>query len=189
MIWALSLNVCHLNVCFLTPHTQLIAVIYRPPKCNTHFLTEFAEFLGDVTLKNDKLLVLGDFNVHVWCMNDHLAKEFTHLQNAFDFSIGVNARTHKGGHIPDWVLLHGLSVTDLEVCENGFSYHKTVMFTVSCSAAAPIVLFHGRLKARTHRDEYRRVIRQRFSTCFLCSHTSYFRWRWAEWTCKFIPWH
>ncbi len=74
---------------FLTPHAQLIAVIYRPPKCNTNFLTEFAEFLGDVTLKYDKLLVLGDFNVHVWCMNDHLAKEFTHLQNAFDFSIGV----------------------------------------------------------------------------------------------------
>ncbi len=34
-----------------------------------------------------------------------------------------------------------------------------------------------------------RVIRQRFSTCFLCSHPSDFRWRWAEWTCKFIPWH
>ncbi len=59
---------------------------------------EFAEFLGDVTPKYDKLLVLGDFNVHVCCMNDHLAKEFTHLLNAFDFSIGVNAPTHKGGH-------------------------------------------------------------------------------------------
>ncbi len=34
-----------------------------------------------------------------------------------------------------------------------------------------------------------RVIPQRFSTRFLCSHPSDFRWRWAEWTCKFIPWH
>ncbi len=33
------------------------------------------------------------------------------------------------------------------------------------------------------------VIRQRFSTRLLCSHPSDFRWRWAEWTCKFIPWH
>ncbi len=103
----------------------LIAVIYRPPKFNTNVLTEFAEFLGDVTPKYDKLLVLADFNVHVCCMNDHLAKEFTHLLNAFDFSIRVNAPTHKGGHILDLVLLHGLSITDLEVCENGFSDHKT----------------------------------------------------------------
>ncbi len=66
----------------------------------------------------------------------HRYKEFTHLLNAFDFSIGVNAPTHKGGHILDLVLLHGLTITDLEVCENGFSDHKTVMFTVSCSAAA-----------------------------------------------------
>ncbi len=47
----------------------LIAVIYRPPKFNTNFLTEFAEFLGDVTLKYDKLLVLCDFNVHVWSLS------------------------------------------------------------------------------------------------------------------------
>ncbi len=53
----------------------LIAVIYRPPKFNTNFLMEFAEFLGEVTPKYNKLLVLGDFNVHVCCMNDHLAKE------------------------------------------------------------------------------------------------------------------
>ncbi len=43
------------------------------------------------------------------------------------------------------MLLHGLRITDLEVCENGFSDHKTVMFTVSCSAAAPSVSFCGRL--------------------------------------------
>ncbi len=89
----------------------LIAVIHRSPKVNANFLTEFAEFLGDVTLKYDKLLVLSDFNVHVCCMNDQLAKEFTHLLNAFDFSIGVNAPTHKGGHILDLVLLHGLKIT------------------------------------------------------------------------------
>ncbi len=58
-----------------------------------------------MTPKYDKLLVLCDFNVHVCCMNDHLAKEFTHLLNAFDFSLGVNAPTHKGGHILDLVSL------------------------------------------------------------------------------------
>ncbi len=110
-----------------------------------------AKYVGGCLKFDITLLVLGDFNVHVCCMNDHLAKEFTHLLNAFAFSIGVNAPTHKGGHILDLVLLHGLSITDLEVCENGFSDHKTVMFTVSCSAAAPSVSFCGRLSRRiTH---------------------------------------
>lgn len=135
----------------------LIAVIYRPPKFNMNFLTEFAEFLGDVTTKYDKLLLLCDFNVHVCCINDHLAKEFTHLLNAFDFSIGVNSPTHKGGHILDFVLLHELSITALEVCENGFFDHETVMFTVSCSAAATIVPLRGhfsRCITQTTKDSF-----------------------------------
>lgn len=82
-----------------------IVVIYQPPNYNTNFLTEFAEFLGNVSPKYDKLLVLWDFNVHICCMNDRLAKEFTHSLNAFDFSIGVNAPTHKDGHTLDLVFL------------------------------------------------------------------------------------
>ncbi len=55
------------NCLFWNFDPLLIAVIYRLPKFNTNILTEFAEFLGDVTPKYDKLLVLGDFNVHVCC--------------------------------------------------------------------------------------------------------------------------
>jgi len=42
--------------------------------------------------------------------------------------------THKGGHTLDLVLQHGVSIIDLDICENGFSDHKTIMFTVPCHA-------------------------------------------------------
>ncbi len=52
----------------------LVALIYRPLKHNTDFLNEFADFLGEFTPKYEKLLILGDFNVHICCTGDPLAK-------------------------------------------------------------------------------------------------------------------
>ncbi len=109
------------------PH--LVALIYRPPKHNKDFLMDFADLLGDVIPKYEQLLILGDFNVHVCCAADCLAKEFINLLNAFDLTLQVNVPTHQQGHTLDLVLTYGFSLCDLEVCENGFSDHKTVLFT------------------------------------------------------------
>ncbi len=107
----------------------LVALIYRPPKHNKDSLMEFADLLGDVIPKYEQLLILGDFNVHVCCATDCLAKEFINLLNAFDLTIQVNVPTHQQGHTLHLVLTYGFSLCDLEVCENGFSDHKTVFFT------------------------------------------------------------
>lgn len=42
----------------------------------------------------------------------------------------MNVPTHQLGHTLDLVLSYGLSLCDLEVVENGFSDHKSVMFSV-----------------------------------------------------------
>lgn len=62
----------------------LVALVYRPPKQNSNFLREFADFLGEFTPKYDKLLILGVFNVHVCCSGDSFAKEFVTLLNVLD---------------------------------------------------------------------------------------------------------
>ncbi len=107
----------------------LVALIYRPPKHNKDFLMDFADFLGDFIPKYEQLLILEDFNVHVCCAADFLVKEFINLLNAFDLTLQANVPTHQHGHTLDLVLTYVFSLCDLEVCENGFSDHKTVLFT------------------------------------------------------------
>ena len=54
----------------------LCAVVYRPPKYNKGFIHEFSEFLADILPKYDKILICGDFNVHVCCPSDQFATDF-----------------------------------------------------------------------------------------------------------------
>lgn len=59
--------------------TTLCVVVYRPPKYNKTFISEFADFLGSVLFKYGCVLITGDFNIHVCCKNDPLAKDFLAL--------------------------------------------------------------------------------------------------------------
>lgn len=57
----------------------VVALIYRPPKSTIEFISEFAEFLSELVTYNDRLLILGDFNIHICCGFDSLSKEFVNL--------------------------------------------------------------------------------------------------------------
>ena len=39
----------------------LFAVVYRAPGAYSEFLTEFPEFLSNLVLKTDKIIIVGDF--------------------------------------------------------------------------------------------------------------------------------
>lgn len=56
--------------------TSLFVVVYRPPKYNKTFIHEFADRLGSVIFKYDCVLIVGDFNIHICCNDDPLAKDF-----------------------------------------------------------------------------------------------------------------
>lgn len=110
-------------------HQLTIAVVYRPPKPNKNFLKDFSNFLVDVILQCDRLLIVGDFNIHVCCESNPLAKDFISLVDSFDFTQAVNGATHKQRHTLDLVLLHGISIRELEILELSFSDHMPVIFT------------------------------------------------------------
>ncbi len=43
----------------------VLANVYRPPGHHTDFIKEFADFLSELVLAADKVLIVGDFNIHV----------------------------------------------------------------------------------------------------------------------------
>ncbi len=45
--------------------TFVLATVYRPPGHHTDFIKEFADFLSELVLAADKVLIVGDFNIHV----------------------------------------------------------------------------------------------------------------------------
>lgn len=88
----------------------LCVLIYRPPRYNKHFIQQFSEFLSHIVPNN--ILILGDFNIHVCCLDKPMVSEFLQL---VDFTQFVTSPTHEQGHILDLVLSLGLPISNIDV--------------------------------------------------------------------------
>ncbi|KAL6455414.1 hypothetical protein MHYP_G00361580 [Metynnis hypsauchen] len=119
----------------------LCAVVYRPPRYNKDFIGDFADFLAAIMPNYDRVLIVGDFNIHVCCPLKPLARDFLHLIDSFNFVQSVSAPTQEHGHTLDLVLTHGFTVSNLEVCDAAFSDHMPIVFDMP--------LFCHMVKSRT----------------------------------------
>lgn len=111
----------------------LCAVIYRPPKHNKDFITDFYELVAFILTRYDRILIIGDFNVHVCCPSKPMAKDFLDLIEAFNLTQHVTGLTQVHGHSLDLVLSYGFSVDNVSVEEAVFSDHCLVIFEMSLS--------------------------------------------------------
>jgi len=109
----------------------LCAIVYRPPKINKYFLPEFSELLSDLIIKAEKLLICGDFNIHVCCETNQLATEFKSLFDSFGLTQSVTSPTHDHGHTLDLIISHGLSISLREIVDIGISDHFPILFDFS----------------------------------------------------------
>ena len=80
-------------------------LIYRPPKPDQDFITEFSDFLSHFVSLHDRLPILGDFNIHVCCPDRHMVKEFCGAIDAFGLTQHINKATHILGHTLDLIYL------------------------------------------------------------------------------------
>lgn len=113
-----------------TPVSTVIATVYRPPKINKDFLSEFADMLSLLCLKFERTLILGDFNIHMYKKDSTTTKEFLSLLECFDLNQLVDCPTHNKGHTLDLVISNGSFVSQLYTSDLGLSDHLSIVFNI-----------------------------------------------------------
>lgn len=109
---------------------MIILIIYRPPNV---FIQEFAELLSHFISKYDKIIILGDFNIHVCCPSQTFDTDFMDTLESFNLTQAIQEPTHSKGHTLDRVLYSGLNPDNFETKDICVSDHKAVLFSVVLS--------------------------------------------------------
>ncbi|XP_054869434.1 uncharacterized protein LOC129349621 [Amphiprion ocellaris] len=115
----------------------LFVVVYRPPAPSSEFLSQFSDFLSDLVLSSDKVIIVGDFNIHVDVDSDSLTTAFNSILDSIGFSQHVNKPTHSFNHTLDLVLTYGIEIKQLTVFPRNplLSDHFMITFqftTIDC---------------------------------------------------------
>lgn len=112
-----------------------ILLVYRPPGLSTSLLLEeFSKLLEHVTadLRHRRLLIVGDFNIHVDNSNDATARQFLDLLDSFDLVQHVREKTHANGHTLALVISNAMDhfVNDVKTTDPVISDHLAVHSTL-----------------------------------------------------------
>lgn len=116
----------------------LCVLIYRPPKVNNDFLGKFLDFLSYVVSSTDKLLILGDFNIHLCCPMKPFVRDFVQLLDSFNLTQHISGPTHKLGHTLNLVLSLGHDIRNISVSDAGLSDRWPVLFDSVISCPSPV---------------------------------------------------
>ena len=82
---------------------------------------------------SDRVLITGDFNLHMDCQDDVNAKRFTDILESFDLKQRVCAGTHRNGHTLDLLINKSDDnmLNNIKVYDPNISDHSAVMCDVS----------------------------------------------------------
>ena len=78
--------------------------VYRSGHIHDLFFSEFDEFLGSIFLKFTKLIVCGDFNIHLDNLQAPSTVKFQELISSYGLAQLITQPTHRHGHTLDAVL-------------------------------------------------------------------------------------
>ncbi len=81
-----------------SPVMFVLANVYRPPGHHTDFIKEFADFLSELVLSADKVLIVDDINIHVDNEKDALGSAFIDILNSIGVRQHVSRPTHCRNH-------------------------------------------------------------------------------------------
>ncbi len=93
-----------------SPVAFVLATVYRPPGHHTDFIKEFADFLSELVLAADKVIIVGDYNIHVDNDKDALGSAFIDILNSIRVRQHVSGPIHFQNHTLDLILSHRIDV-------------------------------------------------------------------------------
>ena len=117
--------------------TYTAVLVYHPPPTRSNkstatlFIDELSTLLSDITMLKGKLLLLGDFNIHVDNKDDALTKKLDDLLETFSLIQHVSKPTYsKSGHILDLLITRASEecIKNIKIINPGLSDHNAVMF-------------------------------------------------------------
>ncbi len=107
----------------------VLVTVYRPPGNHIDFIKEFGDFISELVLAADKVLIVGDFNIHIDNEKDALGSAFIDILNSIGVIQYVSGTTHCRNHTLDLILSHGIDVNGVKVLQqsNDISDHYLVL--------------------------------------------------------------
>ena len=98
------------------------------PVNNKQFIDEFTTWLPDILTKHNKIIIAGDFNIHIDNTNSDEGTIFKDTMDAFGLIQHVRTLTHKDGHRLNLIMTEQGSNLQVENCFTGplLSEHNMV---------------------------------------------------------------
>ena len=148
--------------------------IYRPPgHINKQFLSEFTDLLETFSLAKDRILLCGDFNIHVDSPSDSAVLNFQAVLNEFDLIQHTRGPTHISGHTLDLVITRsndGL-LRNIPNTRSLFSDHFAVEFQCNLEfecEPAPTIWFRKKTKLISrHLKRIFRILTKPTTLCWI----------------------
>ncbi len=96
-----------------SPVMFVLATVYRPPGHHTDFIKEFADFLSELVLPADKVLIVGDFISMLIMKTIRWDQQFIDILNSIGVKQHVSGPTHCRNHTLDLIQSHGIDVSGI----------------------------------------------------------------------------
>ena len=72
--------------CLVFNSPQILCLtVYRPPKRCSAFISDFSELLSIIHANFNRIIIVGDFNLHIDNQSDSLASQFLNMLNCMNF--------------------------------------------------------------------------------------------------------
>ncbi len=100
-----------------SPVMFVLATVYRPPGHHTDFIKEFADFLSELVLAADEVLIVADFSIHVNNEKYSLGSVFIDILNSTGVKQHVSGPTHCRNHTLDLIQSHEIDVSGVYILQ------------------------------------------------------------------------